>query len=151
MSKNPFVNWLPYILGFSLSAVFVTILITGWVTDLVTKDVIDGFVEGCYVTFKDLPVNLESCVQKSNEVRSFEVLDKSICSGCGGNQLCLKEVDLKYCEEGFDRNSGLINLRTFLKTITNPFTQFSSLVNLLIVMGLFMVGFIIGTIIVLVR
>lgn len=153
-SKNPFVRALPYVVGFSFSAIFVTLIVTAFVTDYITNNItnkiLNKFEQGCSVAFKELPVNLERCVQKSNEARTFEVLNKEICGGCAENQFCLKDLDLKYCEAGFEQNKNIINLRATLKSITSPF-MFSALLNVLIIMLLFVVGFIFGWLILLIR
>ncbi|MEK6883074.1 MAG: hypothetical protein AABY22_25845 [Nanoarchaeota archaeon] len=191
-SKNPFLRISPYVWGFVFSAIFVFLLVTAYITDSVndgiTNNVIDKFEQGCYVTFKDLPVNLERCVKKSNEARTFEVLNKEIC-GCNEERkvyptdfllfsksnwkcfpidddigitsyytcketkerLCLEGDDLAYCQQGFEQSQKIINLRSTLKSMTNLFTRFNILINTIIIMGLFVIGFIFGWIIILIK
>lgn len=154
-SKNPFLRASPYVWGFSFSAIFVFLLVTAYITDSIndkiTNNIINKFEQGCYVAFKDLPINLERCVQKSNEVRTFEIINKEICGGCGEKQLCLKDLDLQYCTAGFEQNKDITELRTTLKSMTNPFTKLAFLINILIVMGLFIIGFLFGWLIIAIK
>ena len=154
-STNPFLRASPYVWGFSLSAIFVFYLVSAYIADYendrITNQIIDKFEQGCSVVFKDLPINLERCIQKSNEARTFEVLNKEICGGCKENQLCLMDVDLQYCEAGFEQNEKIIEFRNDLKSVTNRILGFSVLTNIIIVMSLFVVGFLFGWLIIAIK
>lgn len=144
-NKNPFLNYRVYLLSLILPTIFVILLVANYVTNQITNNVLNDFENGCSIAFKDRPINLERCLQKVDEARTFESLNKEICGGCGENQLCLKEDDLKYCEQQFDSNSVLINLRNIIKSIVQPISGWSLSTNIFIIIGLFIIGFIIAS------
>ena len=138
-------NWK---IGLLFSAIFVTLLVTSSITDSITDDitdnVIDELVAGCSVTFADRPVNLENCLVKTEEARSFKEFNVKMCSGCGEEQSCLVGDDLIFCENGIKKNQALITLRSGLKQMTDFFDSLSTNSILIWIASLFSLGWLFG-------
>lgn len=135
-------------LGFIFSTIFIFFLVAAPITDSITDGITNRFIDDlkkqCGVTFADLPINLERCLVKTEEARDFETLNVETCSKCGEEGLCLKDLDLQFCEEALIKNKSLIDLRTTPKNFTNKISSLEMNTILMWIVGLFAAGWLYG-------
>lgn len=114
----------PVWFGFVLSAIFVTLVVTAIFTEMVTDKIRDRFTDNLTQKCHDVGfvgIQLERCILKSQDGSKMPYLKAEDC----GTTLELVGEDKDFCEENVTKGSFLINLGSFLDSITKPITSLS--------------------------